>query len=254
MRDALIGLSIIISEVLCIRINKRVVSSAIQRQRENVMNIGYRIIVPTIFVLICLVACGGGSGGGVTPPSKDAALASLIVSAGTLSPSFDPASFAYTDLVPMASSSVDVTATTASANAKMTVDSATVSSGTLKTLLVPVGQSTKTIAVLAQDGTTTNSYTIAFTRPGITLTPAVSNSTPSNSVTMTITLAAPVNVDTVVNLLSSDPSVHVPAFVVVTAGSSQVTFSATSFQQGTATITANFGADSPTATINVSPY
>lgn len=188
------------------------------------------------------------------PPSTDATLAGLTISAGTLAPVFASATTAYTDLVPMAGTSVDVTATTISSNATMTVNGAAVASGTLKNVAVPVGQSTITIVVTAQDGITTKTYTITVTRPGITLNPANSNITAFSSATMTVTLAAPSVAGTTVTLSSNSAAVTVPASVTVLTGNTQATFSATSVAAGAAnvTITATLGSESPTATVSVS--
>jgi hypothetical protein len=188
-------------------------------------------------------------------PSADAALSGLTVSVGTLSPIFAAATLAYSDLVPMAGTSVDVTATTVSAYATLTINGAAASSGILKAVAVPVGQSTITVAVTAQDGTTTNSYTIAMTRPAITLTPAVSNIVVMSTATLMVTLAAAPGTDTAVALSSSNTAaVTVPASVTVLTGATQATFDATSIALGaaSATITATLGAEAPTATVNVS--
>lgn len=184
---------------------------------------------------------------------NDATLASLTVSAGTLAPAFGSATTAYTDLVPMASASIDVTATVTSANATMTVNGVAVVFGTSKTVFLPVGQTAIPVVVTAQDGTTTKTYTITVTRPGITLTPASSSITALSSQIMTVTLAASPGTDTVVTLSSDSAAVTVPAGVTVLAGNTQATFSATSVASGAAnaTITATLGSDAPTATVSV---
>lgn len=186
------------------------------------------------------------------PPSSDANLSNLTVSSGTLAPPFSPATIAYTNLVPMASDSINVVATVADAGASMTINDAAVSSGVLTAVPVPVGQSTITIEVAALDATTKN-YTIAVTRPGITLTPADSNITAFSRAMLTVTLAAVAGGDTSVTLVSSNPAVTVPNDVTVLAGLTQATFSATSISsEGTqATVTATLGVDSPTATVTV---
>ncbi len=187
------------------------------------------------------------------PPSSDANLSNLTVSSGTLAPAFSPATTAYTNLVPMPSDSINVVATVAGVGASMTINGVTVSSGVLTAVPVPVGQSTITIVVAAQDATTKN-YTIAVTRPGITLTPADSNITALSSAMLTVTLATVSGGDTSVTIVSSNPAaVTVPNNVTVLAGLTQATFSATSISSGgtQATVTATLGVDSPTATVTV---
>ena len=218
------------------------------------------LAVGTNVINIVVTAEDGGAATAYTitvtrqiPPRSDANLSNLTVSSGTLAPPFSPATIAYTNLVPMASDSINVVATVADANALMTINGATVSSGVLTAVPVPVGQSTITIVVAAQDATTKN-YTIAVTRPGITLTPADSNITALSSAMLTVTLAAVSGGDTSVTLVSSNPAaVTVPNNVTVLAGLTQATFSATSISsEGTqATVTATLGVDSPTATVTV---
>ncbi len=204
----------------------------------------------TFTLLALLSACSGNR----SALGSNASLSGLTTSAGTIAPAFSPATVAYTNLVPMASTSIDVTATVAEANVTMTVNGATVASGALKNVLLPVGQTTITIVVTAPDGTTTKSYIIKVTRPGIALAPAISNIAALSSAPMTVTLAASAVADTPVTLSSSYmAAVTVPANVTVSAALTQATFSATSVASVAAsmTITATLGADSPTATVNV---
>ncbi|MDR3582217.1 MAG: peptidoglycan-binding protein [Candidatus Pacebacteria bacterium] len=82
---------------------------------------------------------------------SNAALSALDVSAGVLSPAFDPDTASYTDLLPHDMTIIPfVTATTADANATDTVVQATSTTGTA------------TVAVTAQDGSSTKNYTVTF--------------------------------------------------------------------------------------------
>jgi hypothetical protein len=202
-----------------------------------------------ILIALLLAACGGGSGGG-TAVSSDATLSSLYVNPWPIYPAFSPATVAYNNPLPATFASVSVEATVADANATMTINGTAVVSDilTLTPVSVPVGQSTITIVVTAQDGITTKSYVITVTRSDIDLSPPVSLITAFHSVTMTVTLETVPSTDTVVTLTSSAPSVvTVPANVTVLAGATQASFSATSVASGAGLgnvfITATLGSD-----------
>ena len=96
----------------------------------------------------------------VTRQSTDATLSALTLSSGSLSPSFASGTLAYTAAVANSTSSLLVTPTTNDANATVTVN------GNPATTPVPLaaGANTVTILVTAQDGVTTQSYTLAVTR------------------------------------------------------------------------------------------
>ena len=96
----------------------------------------------------------------VTRQSTDATLSALTLSSGSLSPSFASGTLAYTAAVANSTSSLLVTPTTNDANATVTVN------GYPATTPVPLaaGANTVTILVTAQDGVTTQSYTLAVTR------------------------------------------------------------------------------------------
>jgi hypothetical protein len=91
----------------------------------------------------------------VTPPATDAKLSALTVDAGTLTPVFHPDSTSYTvDDVPEGTLSVTVTATANDPNADVTGAAA---------VDVSSGSGTATIVVTAEDGTTTETYTVELT-------------------------------------------------------------------------------------------
>jgi hypothetical protein len=92
--------------------------------------------------------------------SSDATLSALTLSQGSLSPSFASGTLAYTALVSNSVSSLIVTPTTNDANATAIVNGA--SPATPVTL--SVGGTTVTVQVTAQDGTTTQNYTVTVTR------------------------------------------------------------------------------------------
>ncbi|WP_347850230.1 BspA family leucine-rich repeat surface protein [Planktomarina sp.] len=135
-----------------------------------------------------------------TPPaSSDATLSALSLSSGSLSPGFASGTLAYTASVANSVSSLIVTPTTNDANATATVNGA--SPATPVTLAL--GSNTVTVQVTAQDGVTTQSYTVTVTRAA-SLTVALTG--PSGAVTgpftVTATLSSPV-----VSFVASDVTV-----------------------------------------------
>ncbi len=99
-------------------------------------------------------------------PSADANLRSLSISAGTLNPSFDSNTEAYTALVAHSVSSVTVTPTAKDSNATIAVEGTTVNSGEASgaKALSAGGDTDIDIVVTAEDGSTTETYTVKVTR------------------------------------------------------------------------------------------
>jgi hypothetical protein len=131
--------------------------------------------------------------------SSDATLSALTLSQGSLSPSFASGTLAYTSSVPNSVSSLIVTPTTNDANATATVNGASATTP----VTLAVGSNTVTVQVTAQDGVTTQSYTVTVTRAA-SLTVALTG--PSGAVTgpftVTATLSSPV-----VSFVASDVTV-----------------------------------------------
>jgi|UPI000484D6B8 hypothetical protein len=102
--------------------------------------------------------------------SSDANLSGLVLSSGTLSPTFASGTTAYTATVSNATSTITVTPTrnepNATIQARVNGDSyATVTSGTASSLLaLNVGSNTIDVVVTAQNGSTTKTYTTTVTR------------------------------------------------------------------------------------------
>ena len=96
----------------------------------------------------------------------NAALSNLKLSSGTLSPAFAYTTNSYTAGVATAVNSITVTPTTADTNATITVNGTDVAS---KEASAPInlafGSNTITVIVTAQNGFTTNTYTVTVTRP-----------------------------------------------------------------------------------------
>jgi len=113
---------------------------------------------------ILIAACGGGGGNTPPPPmtpplSSDASLSSLSVTGGTLDPAFNPAVTNYTATVPHSSNSADVSAITSDNNASFTINGSN-----NVTVALAVGDNIITIVVTAEDGATSQTYTVVVTR------------------------------------------------------------------------------------------
>ena len=97
--------------------------------------------------------------------STDSYLSNLILSNGTLSPSFASATTTYTSAVTNSVSTITVTPTLNQADATLTVDGSAVSSGVSSSpISLALGANTITIVVTAQDGTSSRTYTLTVTR------------------------------------------------------------------------------------------
>jgi hypothetical protein len=110
-----------------------------------------------------IVGCGGGGGGGGA--GSNVTLTNLQISSSELNPLFDPNTTGYASHVDSNVLSVTVTPTAANSSSKLTVNGQAVSSGTAsQPINLTVGSNTITIVVIAQDGTTTKTYTLTVTR------------------------------------------------------------------------------------------
>ena len=92
-------------------------------------------------------------------------LSALVLSTGTLSPAFSAGTTAYTVSVPYTTSSLTLTSTLADTNAKLLLNGAPIGSGTASWAVgLLEGSNTITLQVTAQDGTTTQTYSVVVTR------------------------------------------------------------------------------------------
>ena len=97
--------------------------------------------------------------------STDATLSLLAVSDGTLEPAFDSATLGYAVSVSDDIGSVTVTPTTTDANATVTVDGTAVASGSASgSIALDFGTNAIDVVVTAQDGVSTETYTVTVTR------------------------------------------------------------------------------------------
>lgn len=214
-----------------------------------------KTIRPMAVVLITLLsaACGGGKS---NPAVKDnnALLAGLVLSPGPLSPTFGSATTNYSGTVNVQTASVDVTATAGSAKATMTINDVAVVSGAAHTVATPVGTTTITIVVTAEDGVTTKTYGVSVSRPAVGLSPAAVDVHPNHGAVLYAVLAAPSVGTTSVALTSGQAdTVTVPATVDIASGQTQAAFDASAIANGPAavTITASLAGDEAAATVNV---
>lgn len=95
------------------------------------------------------------------PPSTNANLSALAMSAGTLSPSFASSTIGYTVNLPGGTTSMTVTPTSANAFATIKVNSSTVTSGNASgSITLSNGANPITIEVTAEDPIATKTYTV----------------------------------------------------------------------------------------------
>jgi len=133
----------------------------------------------TLFLLLAaltlsaLPSAVAGTGSAITSNvtvdtrSAVATLAGLALNSGTVSPAFASGTLTYSASVPNATSSVTVTPTVTDAMATVKVNGTTVASGIASgAIALNVGANTITTVVTAQDGTSTQTYTVVVTRLG----------------------------------------------------------------------------------------
>jgi alpha-tubulin suppressor-like RCC1 family protein len=144
--------------------------------------------------------------GSVATTSSDATLSSLTISSGTLTPGFASGTLAYSDSVANSVSSVNITPTVNESHATVTVNSQPVISGQASQALnLNVGDNTISIMVTAQDGTTTQAYTVTVTRQSAVPNDATLGSLTISSGTLTPVFASGILAysDSVANSVSS---------------------------------------------------
>jgi protocatechuate 3,4-dioxygenase beta subunit len=97
--------------------------------------------------------------------SSVATLSALALSAGSLAPAFVPGTANYTAAVDNSVATITATAFTTSSTATLRINGGTVASGIASpALALVVGSNTLSLVVTAQDGTTTQTYTVVVTR------------------------------------------------------------------------------------------
>ena len=118
-----------------------------------------------------LAACGGsGGGGGGNPPppppvSNDAGASDVVLEGVGLDQIFQSAVVNYTATVSVFTSTTTVTANTSNVGATMTVNGTALGAGVSSTKIsLDLGSNIITLVVTAEDGVTSNTYTIDVTR------------------------------------------------------------------------------------------
>lgn len=96
--------------------------------------------------------------------SSDSSLSALTNSAGTLSPSFSSGFYSYSLVVPNGTTTLNLTATTANAQAVLKEGTTVRTSGTPFAVSTPVGATAVELLVIAGDGITLSQYEITITR------------------------------------------------------------------------------------------
>ena len=154
--------------------------------------------------------------------SGNADLVGLVPSAGSLEPAFSPSATTYRLTVPTETSSLQLTPSSADPTATITVNGATVPSGSASTALpLSIGNTTLTVVVTAQNGTT-RSYTVNVIRAAsadatlASLVPSVGSLDPAFDKD---TLSYSVNLENSVERISFAPTVSEPSARVSVAGS-----------------------------------
>ncbi len=140
------------------------------------------------------------------PPSTNANLSNLVLSSGTLSPTFSSSTANYSTAVANAVSTITVTPTVQDATATIKVNNIAVTSGTATVpFALAVGANNINVVVTAQDGTTIQTYTVVVTRAAaISTNPNLGNLTlSSGALTPTFSSSTTKYSATVANTVSS---------------------------------------------------
>ncbi|MDB4199711.1 cadherin-like beta sandwich domain-containing protein [Planktomarina temperata] len=127
-------------------------------------------------------------------PSSDATLSNLTSSTGTLTPSFAPATTAYSFTVANAVTTLTLTPTVNEPNATVVVN-------TGNPIALAVGANPILVEVTAQDGTTTITYTVTVTRAAALQAVIAGPTTPvSGAFSVVITFSQPVTQFTIADV------------------------------------------------------
>jgi len=205
---------------------------------------------------------GAGPSATFSVLSNNAALANLTTGSGSLSPAFSSGNTSYTVSVSNTTSAMTVTPVAADATATITVNGASVSSGTASMpFALSIGPNIIAIVVTAQDGVTTQIYNLIVTRAAAananlaTLGQSVGGLTPSFATATTSYTDNVSNATASITLkpVSSDPTATITVNGTVVA--SGVVTNPVSLAVGSNSIiivvTAQNGTTTKTYTLNV---
>jgi hypothetical protein len=183
--------------------------------------------------------------------SNNAFLSALSVSTGTalVSSSTGPGAFNYTTSVSSATTSLTVTPTTADPTATVQVNGVSVTSGSASGSipLNPTGTTTINTVVTAQDGTTTQTYSIIVSKTGSNVATLSALSVSTNTVLISSTGSS--NVNYVTSVSAGTASLTVTP--TTTDPNATVTVNGTQVISGTASGSITLAAAPGTTTINV---
>jgi Cadherin-like beta sandwich domain len=116
-------------------------------------------------------------------PSADATLSSLVPSAGSLSPTFSPSTSSYTIALPNDISSIFFTATASNGDATATLNNNAVVFGVASAPVdISVYANNFSFVVTAQDGVTTQTYTVVVNRAPSSVSALASLSVPGTNI------------------------------------------------------------------------
>jgi len=118
-----------------------------------------------LLLTLLLASCGSSSEQPVTPLVSDASLSSLSISGVTLDPEFSPSVTDYTAAVRFPLKTTLVTAATTDVNSSVSVNGSLVESGSASDpVALDEGGNTLSVNVVAEDKTTTQTYTVEVDR------------------------------------------------------------------------------------------
>jgi hypothetical protein len=124
--------------------------------------------------------------------SSDATLSNLVISSGTLTPTFSSSTTSYTSSVANSVSSLNITSiATQGSSSTIKVNGTTVASGASTPVSLIVGSNSISVVVTAPNTTTTKTYNITVTRTSLpVLAEATPVPTPANNTTPSYTFSS----------------------------------------------------------------
>ena len=163
----------------------------------------------------------------VTRLSNNATLSNLTINPGTLTPPFASGTTGYAATVSNATTSLTVTPTATDANATITVNNTVVASSNASgPIALNVGNNVISVVVTAQDGTTTDTYTISVSRAPssiVTLSNLTISSGTLNPVFNSSTLSYVASVSNATTSVTVTPTTADPTEIVTVNGAPATT-------------------------------
>lgn len=178
---------------------------------------------------------------------SNANLSNLAISSGTLSPSFASGILSYTATVPSAVGSITVTPTLADSSATVKINGTTVANGTASgAVSLNSGNNLIPIIVTAQDGITTQTYTVNVARAITTTTTALGASGNPSVFGQSVTFTASVTGSSPTGTVTfNDGATALCTSVALSSGQAQCATSALAV--GSHSITGSYAGDANNA-------